>query len=213
MPRSKTATASRAAAASARPPSRRRKKPPASRASPPPAAKVTLPPPAPAPIALERRKARKLSSGRIEIDGRIDLHGMRQSEAHDALRRFLKRGYAEGKRWVLVITGKGRRRARRTMSGGARGFRARRVEAQRAALAGRARARRHRHRLHDGGGQSRRRGRALRAPAPQGSDRLRRRRPRLPQICDRNHSADHAFPRDSPAKRVSPRKQGSNKCV
>ena len=69
--------------------------------------KVTLPPPAPAPIALERRKARKLSSGRIEIDGRIDLHGMRQSEAHDALRRFLKRGYAEGKRWVLVITGKG----------------------------------------------------------------------------------------------------------
>jgi DNA-nicking Smr family endonuclease len=73
----------------------------------PPAAKVTLPPPAPAPIALERRKARKLSSGRIEIDGRIDLHGMRQSEAHEALRRFLKRGYAEGKRWVLVITGKG----------------------------------------------------------------------------------------------------------
>ena len=66
-----------------------------------------MPPPAPAPIALERRKARKLSSGRIEIDGRIDLHGMRQSEAHDALRRFLKRGYAEGKRWVLVITGKG----------------------------------------------------------------------------------------------------------
>lgn len=74
---------------------------------PPPQSKVTLPPPAPAPIALERRKARKLSSGRIEIDGRIDLHGMRQSEAHDALRRFLKRGHAEGKRWVLVITGKG----------------------------------------------------------------------------------------------------------
>jgi DNA-nicking Smr family endonuclease len=76
-------------------------------APPPPAAKITLLPPAPAPITLERRKARKLSSGRIEIDGRIDLHGMRQSEAHVALRRFLKRGYAEGKRWVLVITGKG----------------------------------------------------------------------------------------------------------
>jgi DNA-nicking Smr family endonuclease len=83
------------------------KKPSAVAPSPPPAAKITLPPPAPAPIALERRKARKLSSGRIEIDGRIDLHGMRQSEAHVALRRFLKRGYAEGKRWVLVITGKG----------------------------------------------------------------------------------------------------------
>ena len=83
------------------------KKPAAVAPSPPPKSKVTLPPPAPAPIALERRKARKLSSGRIDIDGRIDLHGMRQSEAHVALRRFLTRGYAEGKRWVLVITGKG----------------------------------------------------------------------------------------------------------
>ena len=83
------------------------KKPSVVAPSPPPAAKITLPPPAPAPIALERRKARKLRSGRIEIDDRIDLHGMRQSEAHVALRRFLKRGFAEGKRWVLVITGKG----------------------------------------------------------------------------------------------------------
>ena len=172
------------------------KKPAVVAPSPPPAAKITLPPPAPAPIALERRKARKLSSGRIEIDGRIDLHGMRQSEAHVALRRFLKRGYAEGKRWVLVITGKGapartaldeRDRARRHRAWG--------PAAQRAALAGRARARRHRHRLHDGGGQSRRRRRALCAPAPQGSERLRRRRSRLPQTWGRNHSADNAFPR------------------
>jgi DNA-nicking Smr family endonuclease len=67
----------------------------------------TVPPPAPSPIALERRKARQLSSGRIEIEGRIDLHGMRQAEAHTALVRFLKRSHADGKRWVLVITGKG----------------------------------------------------------------------------------------------------------
>jgi DNA-nicking Smr family endonuclease len=58
-------------------------------------------------LNLERKKARKISSGRIEIDGRIDLHGMRQSEAHTALTRFLNRAYAEGRRWVLVITGKG----------------------------------------------------------------------------------------------------------
>ncbi len=69
----------------------------------------TPPPPAPAPLSLERRKARKLSSGRIEIEGRIDLHGMRQSEAHSALVRFLHRAYADGRRWVLVITGKGAR--------------------------------------------------------------------------------------------------------
>jgi DNA-nicking Smr family endonuclease len=58
-------------------------------------------------MALERRKARKLGSGRTEIEARIDLHGMRQSEAHSALVRFLQRAYAEEKRWVLVITGKG----------------------------------------------------------------------------------------------------------
>ena len=79
-------------------------------APPPPAIKRPAPPlptPGHAPISLERRKARKLSSGRIEIEGRIDLHGMRQSEAHTALLRFLNRAYAQGKRWVLVITGKG----------------------------------------------------------------------------------------------------------
>jgi DNA-nicking Smr family endonuclease len=86
-------------------PAAQKKAPPA--VPPPPPVKVTRAPPAVSPITLERRKARKLSSGRIEIDGRIDLHGMHQSEAHDALRRFMKRAYADGKRWVLVITGKG----------------------------------------------------------------------------------------------------------
>lgn len=66
-----------------------------------------LPTPGPSPLELERRKARKLSSGRIEIEARIDLHGMRQAEAHSALLRFLHRAYGNGKRWVLVITGKG----------------------------------------------------------------------------------------------------------
>ena len=71
-----------------------------------------LTPPAPPKSApplyqLDRRKARKISSGRIEIEGRIDLHGMRQSQAHTALRRFLLNAQAKGRRWVLVITGKG----------------------------------------------------------------------------------------------------------
>jgi DNA-nicking Smr family endonuclease len=64
--------------------------------------------PAPPPLSdLDRRKARKIGSGKVEIEGRIDLHGMRQAEAHAALRRFLMRAYAEGRRWLLVITGKG----------------------------------------------------------------------------------------------------------
>jgi DNA-nicking Smr family endonuclease len=65
-------------------------------------------PPAPPPLSdLDRRKARKIGSGKVEIEGRIDLHGMRQGEAHAALRRFLLRAYADGRRWILVITGKG----------------------------------------------------------------------------------------------------------
>lgn len=49
----------------------------------------------------------KLSKGRLPIEGRVDLHGMTQSEAHALLLSFLHRAYAEGMRYVLVITGKG----------------------------------------------------------------------------------------------------------
>lgn len=61
---------------------------------------------------FDKRKARKLGAGQIAIDARIDLHGMRQSEAHSALRRFLFSAYQQGHRWVLVITGKGARQNR-----------------------------------------------------------------------------------------------------
>jgi DNA-nicking Smr family endonuclease len=61
----------------------------------------------PSPAGLDRKTVRKLGSGRLEIDARIDLHGMRQNEAHTALRRFLFASYERGARLVLVITGKG----------------------------------------------------------------------------------------------------------
>jgi len=57
--------------------------------------------------AFDPRHARKLRRGHQEIEARIDLHGMRQSEAHAALSRFLISSAAQGRRWVLVITGKG----------------------------------------------------------------------------------------------------------
>lgn len=56
---------------------------------------------------FDRKKARHIGAGRIEIDARIDLHGLRQSEAHAALRRFILTSHGRGCRWVLVITGKG----------------------------------------------------------------------------------------------------------
>jgi DNA-nicking Smr family endonuclease len=60
------------------------------------------------PIAdFDRKTAKRLRSGRVEIEGRLDLHGMRQDEAHHALRAFLIRAHGRGLRWVLIITGKG----------------------------------------------------------------------------------------------------------
>ncbi len=56
---------------------------------------------------FDPRTARKLRRGHLEIEARIDLHGLRQAEAHAALSRFLISAAAQGKRWVLVITGKG----------------------------------------------------------------------------------------------------------
>lgn len=63
----------------------------------------------PPPIAdFDRKAARRIRSGRTDIEARIDLHGMRQDEAHMTLRGFLNGCHARGLRWVLVITGKGR---------------------------------------------------------------------------------------------------------
>lgn len=70
--------------------------------------------PAPELAEIERKKLKRLRKGHIEIDGRIDLHGLRQEEAHGALRAFLHRAQGRGWRWVIVITGKGLRLSRET---------------------------------------------------------------------------------------------------
>lgn len=56
---------------------------------------------------LDRRSQQRLTRGRMTIDGRIDLHGMTQDQAHGALNHFILRGVDRGWRCVLVITGKG----------------------------------------------------------------------------------------------------------
>jgi len=79
-----------------------------------PPRKPFLPPyQAPMPAATPPEKAvdpairKKVGRGRIEIDGRIDLHGMTQNEARGALHGFIHARFARGDRTVLVITGKG----------------------------------------------------------------------------------------------------------
>lgn len=72
-------------------------------------ARPTAKPSAPPLLKLDRRSKQRLARGSEPIDGRIDLHGKTQSEAHAALLRFLVRAQAKGARTVLVITGKGAR--------------------------------------------------------------------------------------------------------
>ena len=57
---------------------------------------------------FDRKRLKRIATGRIEIEARLDLHGLRESEAHMRLRGFLRQAQAQGKRTVLVITGKGR---------------------------------------------------------------------------------------------------------
>ena len=58
---------------------------------------------------LDKATAKRLRRGQVQIEGRIDLHGMVQDEARPALERFIESAWREGKREVLVITGKGTR--------------------------------------------------------------------------------------------------------
>lgn len=59
---------------------------------------------------LDKRSQLRLKRGQMEIEARIDLHGMTQDMAHAALNGFIARSQARGLRCVLVITGKGTRR-------------------------------------------------------------------------------------------------------
>lgn len=56
---------------------------------------------------LDRRSSERLRKGQMPIEGRIDLHGLTQAEAHGRLRTFVTAAQIQGKRCVLVITGKG----------------------------------------------------------------------------------------------------------
>ncbi len=81
-----------------------------------PAAAVALPKQkikkqaSPAPLSvLPKREGERMFKPHARTEARIDLHGMTQDEAHEALKRFITRCHAAGKRHVAVITGKGSR--------------------------------------------------------------------------------------------------------
>jgi DNA-nicking Smr family endonuclease len=69
-----------------------------------------VPPP---PLALDRfagidrANAERLKRGKHPVEARLDLHGMTQAEAHRTLAVFIRGARADGKRCILVITGRG----------------------------------------------------------------------------------------------------------
>ena len=60
--------------------------------------------------AIDRATLARLKKGRLPIDDRIDLHGLRAAAAEQRLRAFLRRSQAAGQKAVLVITGRGQDR-------------------------------------------------------------------------------------------------------
>lgn len=63
-----------------------------------------------APVRMDRKSFGKMKRGKLAPEGRIDLHGMTLDQAHPALTRFIIASATQGKRLVLVITGKGKDR-------------------------------------------------------------------------------------------------------
>ncbi|MEM7075969.1 MAG: Smr/MutS family protein [Pseudomonadota bacterium] len=57
---------------------------------------------------MDKKTFGKLKRGKVVPEARIDLHGMTLAQAQPALIGFTMRGHADGKRLLLVITGKGR---------------------------------------------------------------------------------------------------------
>lgn len=116
-PQKKIADAEAVTEAKALPKASPAKRPKAPRAAVPAApspARPMAPPtpltPNPAPGAMpgiDKRQGERFRRGRMAIEGKIDLHGRTQAEAHDALQHFIERAFKAGKRQILVITGKG----------------------------------------------------------------------------------------------------------
>jgi len=55
----------------------------------------------------DRSTEKKVRRGHVEVEARIDLHGLTSAKARRDLLRFLERARGDGVRQVLVITGKG----------------------------------------------------------------------------------------------------------
>jgi DNA-nicking Smr family endonuclease len=56
---------------------------------------------------VDRRTLQRLKRGQLNVEARIDLHGMTQRQAYAALLNFIPAQRSYQRRLVLVVTGKG----------------------------------------------------------------------------------------------------------
>ena len=57
---------------------------------------------------MDAKRHRKMTAGRLRPDAKLDLHGMTLATAHPALVDFVMRAGSDGKRLLLIVTGKGK---------------------------------------------------------------------------------------------------------
>ncbi|KIC49780.1 Smr/MutS family protein [Tateyamaria sp. ANG-S1] len=62
------------------------------------------------PVQMDRKAFTQMRRGKLKPEGKLDLHGMTIDRAHPALTRFILSAHGQGKRLVLVVTGKGKHR-------------------------------------------------------------------------------------------------------
>ena len=60
------------------------------------------------PLRMDHKTHRQMTRGKLSPEARIDLHGMTLAVAQPVLIRFILQAHADGRRLVLIITGKGR---------------------------------------------------------------------------------------------------------
>lgn len=62
------------------------------------------------PVQMDRKSFNRMKKGKLRPEGKLDLHGLTLERAHPALTRFIMTAQQDGKRLVLVVTGKGKQR-------------------------------------------------------------------------------------------------------
>ncbi|KIN74439.1 Smr/MutS family protein [Sulfitobacter guttiformis] len=62
------------------------------------------------PVQMDQKSFGKLKRGKLRPEGKIDLHGMTLERAHPVLTGFVMNAHSQGKRLILIVTGKGKER-------------------------------------------------------------------------------------------------------